>query len=86
MATVTKFKGSPSGKIIETTSPWPTLKGSQILVELHHTGFCGTDLHYLHADLVVGHEGAGVVKEVGPGARHLKVYVSLSPSPLKFLI
>jgi D-arabinose 1-dehydrogenase-like Zn-dependent alcohol dehydrogenase len=71
--TVTKFRGSPSGKIIETTAPWPTLKGTDVLVEVQHAGFCGTDLHYLQGDLVVGHEGAGVIKEIGPGVRHLKV-------------
>lgn len=31
-----------------------------------------TDLHYWHADVVLGHEGVGVVESRGPGCHYLK--------------
>ena len=45
----------------------------EVLVRYTHTGLCHSDLHVLQGDLgswlpiVLGHEGAGVVEEVGPG-------------------
>jgi threonine dehydrogenase-like Zn-dependent dehydrogenase len=74
-SSVTVFKGSPTGKIIQSANPKPALAGAQVLVEIHHAGLCGTDLHYLHLDMVIGHEGAGVVKELGPKTRYLKMCV-----------
>jgi S-(hydroxymethyl)glutathione dehydrogenase / alcohol dehydrogenase len=46
----------------------------EVLVRIAATGVCGSDLHVLHGTspvavlpLVLGHEGAGVVEEVGEG-------------------
>lgn len=78
-ADIIAFKGSTTGKIVQSVIPSPTLKGAQVLVEIHHSGFCGTDLHYLHRDMVIGHEGAGIVKELGPGTRYLKMFVFALP-------
>ena len=53
------------------------LKDDQILVRLAATGVCHTDLSVLRGvlpyppPLVLGHEGAGVVEEVGRGVSHL---------------
>ncbi len=74
-ADIIAFKGSNTGKIVQSVIPRPILKGAQVLVEVYHSGFCGTDLHYLHRDMVIGHEGAGIVKELGPGTRYLKMLV-----------
>jgi S-(hydroxymethyl)glutathione dehydrogenase/alcohol dehydrogenase len=44
-----------------------------------YTGFCHTDLHYMLGELniglpmVIGHETAGVVEEVGPGVSKINV-------------
>jgi NDMA-dependent alcohol dehydrogenase len=49
----------------------------EVLVRLVAAGVCGTDLHAMDGDLalplpcVLGHEGAGVVEEVGPGVTEL---------------
>jgi len=67
------FKGTPSGKIVGTSVPRKKPEGAQVLVEIHSSGFCYTDLHYLQQDMVLGHEGAGVVKELGPKTRYLKI-------------
>ena len=32
----------------------------------------GTDVHYRNQDMVLGHEGAGVVEEVGSNAKLFK--------------
>lgn len=55
--------------------PRPPLQSSQVLVKIHKAGFCGTDLHYEEKDMVLSHEGAGIVEELGPGVKFLKVYV-----------
>ena len=71
MPTYTVYKGSESGKIVkgETTRE---LKGDAVLVKVTASGLCGTDEHYKKADMALGHEGAGVVEEVGPGVTYLK--------------
>ncbi|HLS21866.1 MAG TPA: S-(hydroxymethyl)glutathione dehydrogenase/class III alcohol dehydrogenase [Paenalcaligenes sp.] len=60
-----------------------TLEGpreGEVLVEIKATGLCHTDLYTLSgADpeglfpAILGHEGAGIVREVGPGVTSLKV-------------
>jgi len=60
----TVFKGSASGAIVESTGhrdPKPT----EVLVKISHCGVCGTDEHYRHADQGLGHEGVGIIIEVG---------------------
>lgn len=68
----TVFKGSPDGSIRKTTTHRPDLSGDQVLVKVTHSGVCFTDVHYRQADMGLGHEGAGVVDEVGPNVRALK--------------
>ncbi|KAK0610803.1 NADP-dependent alcohol dehydrogenase [Immersiella caudata] len=60
----TVFKGSGTGAIVEATGhrdPGPT----EVIVKITHCGVCGTDEHYLHADQGLGHEGVGIITEVG---------------------
>src|SRR6202453_299590 len=48
-------------------------RDGEVLIRYTHAGLCHSDLHVLHGDLearlpmVLGHEGAGIVEEVGPG-------------------
>ncbi|KIW26622.1 uncharacterized protein PV07_06441 [Cladophialophora immunda] len=58
------FKGSQSGEIVEAKGH-REVGPTQALVALSHCGVCGTDSHYRHADQGLGHEGVGVIKEVG---------------------
>lgn len=71
--TFTVFKGSPSRKITESQTTVPDLLSNQLLIENTHSGVCGTDAHYLHADMVLGHEGVGIVKAVGDKVSLVKV-------------
>ncbi|KAJ6523503.1 chaperonin 10-like protein [Mycena vulgaris] len=68
----TVFKGSASEGIIESKTHYEAPTGNQVLVKITHSGICGTDEHFKHADMVLGHEGVGTVKQVGESVRGLK--------------
>jgi len=64
-------------EIIEVDLDGP--KAGEVLVELKATGICHTDVFTLSGDdpegafpAILGHEGAGVVVDVGPGVKSLK--------------
>ena len=67
-------------------------KAGEVLVEIKATGICHTDAYTLSgADpeglfpAILGHEGAGIVREVGAGVTTLKAgdQVTISANPLK---
>ncbi|ETI22917.1 hypothetical protein G647_04711 [Cladophialophora carrionii CBS 160.54] len=60
----TVFKGSKSGEIVEARGH-RDVGPTQALTELSHCGVCGTDEHYKHAEQGLGHEGVGIIKEIG---------------------
>jgi D-arabinose 1-dehydrogenase-like Zn-dependent alcohol dehydrogenase len=72
MPTFTVFKGSESGKVVKSQTTRPDLTDDQVLVKVTASGLCGTDEHYKGADMVLGHEGAGVVEQTGPNVKSLK--------------
>lgn len=55
------------------------LKHGEALLKMDCCGVCHTDLHVKNGDfgdatgIILGHEGIGIVKEVGPGVTSLKV-------------
>lgn len=55
------------------------LKHGEALLKMECCGVCHTDLHVKNGDfgdktgVILGHEGIGIVKEVGPGVKSLKV-------------
>ncbi|CAK5270547.1 unnamed protein product [Mycena citricolor] len=69
----TVFKGSKADGIVQATSSRPVPTGIQVLVRITHSGICGTDEHYKHADMALGHEGVGVVEQVGSDVSSLRV-------------
>ncbi|KAJ4372995.1 hypothetical protein N0V83_003286 [Neocucurbitaria cava] len=72
MPSFTVYKGSKEGKIVKSETKKPDLTDDQVLVKVTASGLCGTDEHYKSADMVLGHEGAGVVEHVGPAVKSLK--------------
>ncbi|TVY86281.1 alcohol dehydrogenase, partial [Lachnellula willkommii] len=64
MVDITVFKGSNEGKIVESQTK-KDLGHDEVLIRVTHSGVCGTDEHYKHQDMVLGHEGAGIIEEVG---------------------
>ncbi|KAJ7497668.1 chaperonin 10-like protein [Mycena latifolia] len=69
----TVFKGSANGGIVESKTHHAAPTGNQVLVKITHSGICGTDEHYKHADMVLGHEGVGTVQQVGESVRGFNV-------------
>ena len=58
----------------------PTVGPGQVLVKIETSGLCHTDIHAAHGDwpvkpappFVPGHEGVGLVEEVGAGVKRLR--------------
>ena len=58
--------------------PVPAVSTNEVLIKIHKTGICGTDLHIYNWDdwaqrniqlpRVIGHEFVGEIVEIGPGA------------------
>src|SRR6202050_669066 len=50
----------------------------EVLIRYLYAGLCHSDIHVAHGDLearlpmVLGHEGAGIIEEVGPGVTRVK--------------
>lgn len=61
--------------------PIPVPKPDEVLVKMVASGCCHTDLHAINGDwpvkakmpLIPGHEGAGIVSQIGSGVTNLKV-------------
>jgi L-iditol 2-dehydrogenase len=71
--------------------PVPEAGPNEVLVRIRSVGVCGSDTHYydhgrigsfvVQAPLVLGHEAAGEVAEVGPGVTRLAVGQRVSVEP-----
>jgi L-iditol 2-dehydrogenase len=68
--------------------PMPGVGTNQVLVKVAACGICGTDRHIFHGEfdtvppVVIGHEYAGVVVDVGSGVTGLRVgdHIALDPN------
>ncbi|KIM84101.1 hypothetical protein PILCRDRAFT_818403 [Piloderma croceum F 1598] len=69
----TVYKGSPEGKIVKSTTHKDDLSPNEVLVKVTHSGLCGTDAHHKHRDIVLGHEGVGIVQEIGKDVKGFQV-------------
>lgn len=82
MKAVVKTKPEP-GFVEVKEIPIPKIKPHEVLVKVHATGICGTDIlladwkytgrNPVHTPIILGHEGAGEIVEVGSHVQHLKV-------------
>ncbi|TPJ52513.1 NAD(P)-dependent alcohol dehydrogenase [Mesorhizobium sp. B2-6-4] len=60
-----------------------TVGPGEVRIKIHTVGVCGSDVHYythgrigpfvVEAPMVLGHEAAGIVTELGEGVEHLKI-------------
>ena len=73
----TVYKGNQSGRILKSKGHIHDLAPDQVLLKITHAGLCGTDEHYKLADMVLGHEGVGIVQQVGTEVDTFKVYVRM---------
>ena len=66
--------------VIDEVELPPQLEVGQVLVKVHHTGICGSQLGEIagvkgpdaYLPHLMGHEASGTVKAVGPGVKHVK--------------
>ncbi|KAJ5649502.1 uncharacterized protein N7484_003225 [Penicillium longicatenatum] len=65
------FRGSKEGKIVGDTTT-RTLGPNEVFIETTHSGLCGTDEHFLKSGIVLGHEGVGIVRQIGPNVKNVK--------------
>ena len=72
------FEGE--GRLVYDHRPIPTLQApDDVLVRIEACGICGTDLNILAVPpahkatpgIIIGHEGVGVVDQVGPAVQGL---------------
>jgi len=67
------------GPIEVVELPKPTIGVGEALVRIEYSGVCHTDLHVANADYgeqpgrILGHEGVGIVEEIAPDVKSLKV-------------
>ncbi|KAH8650748.1 alcohol dehydrogenase zinc-binding domain protein [Ilyonectria robusta] len=66
------YKGSPSGHVRESRRENRPLLGKEVLVQITHSGVCGTDEHYKSQDMVLGHEGIGIAINIGPEVKSIR--------------
>jgi len=45
----------------------------EVLVKVTHSGVCGTDIHHVHRDIALGHEGIGTLIEIGKDVKTLSI-------------
>ena len=76
-AAVAFASGEPL-EIVEVDLEGP--KAGEVLIEVKATGVCHTDAFTLSGDdpegefpVILGHEGAGIVREIGPGVTSVKI-------------
>ncbi len=63
--------------------PVPAVATNEVLIKIHQTGVCGTDLHIYHWDdwaqrnirvpRIIGHEFTGEIAAIGPGVRGFEI-------------
>ncbi|RDW59935.1 alcohol dehydrogenase-1 [Coleophoma cylindrospora] len=68
----TVYKGGKEG-LVKSTTHKDALKDDEVYLQITHSGICGTDRFYRSAEMALGHEGIGIVKEIGPGVKSFKI-------------
>lgn len=74
-----------------TEQPLPTIAPEEVLVKVAYCGICGTDVHIFHGEpgsaevtppIILGHEFAGEITEVGSAVTNLAVgdHVAIDPN------
>ena len=95
MKAIVKTAPGP-GNVAYTEFKDPTIQPGQVVIEVRATGLCGTDLSLYHwkesmvrqykpePPLVMGHEFAGVVCQVGSGVTKFRVGDRVTANPMMY--
>ena len=66
--------------MVYTEIPEPSVSGDRVKIKVAYSGICGTDIHAMQGTypstrppVVLGHEFSGIVTEVGPEVRSIRV-------------
>ncbi|KAF2094388.1 GroES-like protein [Rhizodiscina lignyota] len=66
-------RGAPDSKpVIGLAKSKAKLEPNDVAMKITHSGLCSTDLHFMDKDIVLGHEGVGVVQDVGSAVTKFK--------------
>ncbi|KAF5346973.1 hypothetical protein D9758_010126 [Tetrapyrgos nigripes] len=70
-----QFRGSSTGEIVQKTFTYDLdgLAPNEVIIKVTASGLCFTDILMLEKDMVLGHEGVGIVQAVGSGCKNVKV-------------
>jgi threonine dehydrogenase-like Zn-dependent dehydrogenase len=68
----TVYKGGKDG-IVKSSTHKDALKDDEVYLQVTHSGICGSDQFYTGADIALGHEGIGIVRQIGSGVKSFKV-------------
>ena len=76
-------KAAPEKGLVLTQVPKPVPGMGEVLIKIHKTAICGTDVHIynwnqwaqetIKPPMVIGHEYVGEIAELGPGVTALAV-------------
>ena len=69
---LTAYCFDPESKSFATKSTTKTLGVNDVLIKTTHSGVCYTDVHAKGTGCGLGHEGVGIVREVGQAVTHMK--------------
>ena len=82
MCGLVKEENGPSGLVYHTDLPVPQIDDDEVLIKVHCTAICGTDLHIIEWDdwsqkrikapVTLGHETAGEIVVVGKNVTERK--------------
>lgn len=67
------YHGSGSGKISLHEPVTRQLGPVEVAIKISHSGICFTDTHNRRGGCGLGHEGVGIVTDVGTATTNLKV-------------
>jgi D-arabinose 1-dehydrogenase-like Zn-dependent alcohol dehydrogenase len=62
------------GKVQKVAAEATTaLKPNEVLLKITHSGLCSSDVFYIPSGMVLGHEGVGIVQEIGSAVTEFKI-------------
>ena len=86
MKALSKQRAEPGLWLID--APVPSIQSNEVLIRVHTTAICGTDIHIYHWDqwsqkmvpipTITGHEFVGTIAEIGSQVPHFKIGMRVS--------
>lgn len=68
------YCGSKDNRVVPVKTA-RTIGARECLVEITHSGYCATDTYFTGVPMGLGHEGVGIIRQLGPAVTQHKVYV-----------